>query len=616
MTLGINPALAAQLRVLRAGADPARVTGGMLAWWGPTGFPDGAEESPALAQPEWERWYARLEAASMVPGRVPPLYAVRAMAGGFRSDGPLPIAVAHFRLDVPSPAFAGRVKAAALAGRTLDPPPADISAVIEPSRVFLACGLLGEQWGSPAATFRSRVVTMRLEERFWFAAPGDPLPEAIELDPGDGLGPRRLRLGESATAAFPRGDSALVRLRCRIGSTPLASSFTIRFGAQPCAPPPDETWVLRGMSGNTGRAYVYRAAGRDRVRCPLIVAEGFPGGYPYTYLYDVMNQAQTLERLRQAGHDVLLLSFDQGADAIEKNAAVAIACIERAAAGAEVPVVAGGVSMGGLVMRHALLLLEARRSGIRCRAYFSVDTPHGGAYTSLADQWFVHAFSGVSADAALLSNLLDSPANQQFMMSWLHDGAVAASPLRQEYLARLAALGGYPQGPRRYAISCGRGDGARSIRPLAPMLEWSDSAFFSTRLRALPEGAGEPQRIAEGWCGAVDAAGPAALAVASDFSWEGAPGGTNVHTLIVAQIAQSLASGLVDTPQGLSCAVPTVSALDLKQGPFEPVPAPGGVASPFHDYHAGRENLPHLTITEEAGQWLLDRLGPAQGNQT
>src|SRR4030095_3860901 len=61
-----------------------------------------------------------------------------------------------------------------------------------------------------------------------------------------------------------------------------------------------------------------------------------------------------------------------------------------------------------------------------------------------------------------------------------------------------------------------------------------------------------------------------------------------------------------------TCSVPTLSALDIdpaKYSPFEPVPAPGTGASPFHDYVCSAENLPHLTITTAVRYGLLTSIG-------
>ena len=190
--------------------------------------------------------------------------------------------------------------------------------------------------------------------------------------------------------ANPRGATPTPTLRCRHGATTLEARFSVLIGDQPAAPPPDQTWPLYGSPANTGTAYVYLGAGHDAVENPVIVAEGFPGGYPYDYLYDLMNQAGTLEALRSQGYDVILLSFANGTDLIQNNAPVVIACLQQAMAATSAPLVVGGVSMGGLVTRYALAYMEAHRMAHRTRIFFTVDTPHRGAYTALADQWFAH----------------------------------------------------------------------------------------------------------------------------------------------------------------------------------------------------------------------------------
>ncbi|MCW3065451.1 MAG: cytochrome, partial [Solirubrobacterales bacterium] len=89
----VNPALAAQVRGLLAGATPATVPGGVLLWWGATELPDGG----VLDQAAWEGAYVRLENGALAPGLVPPLPALLAATSAFRPDGELPIAIARFR---------------------------------------------------------------------------------------------------------------------------------------------------------------------------------------------------------------------------------------------------------------------------------------------------------------------------------------------------------------------------------------------------------------------------------------------------------------------------------------------------------------------------------------
>ena len=80
--------------------------------------------------------------------------------------------------------------------------------------------------------------------------------------------------------------------------------------------------------------------------------------------------------------------------------------------------------------RYALATLETHGYPHNTRLYISIDTPHGGVYTSLGDQWLSHYLAPASAEAATMAALLDSSSNQQFLMSWVHGGTVAASPLR------------------------------------------------------------------------------------------------------------------------------------------------------------------------------------------
>lgn len=604
----IEPALAAQIDGLRREARPSVVPGGALAWWGRTEFPGGAPGDPALTQEEWTAAYGRLEQAALAPGIVPPLTRIRPLTLGFRPDGPLPIAIASFDLSAVRPAFASRVLQAAQARQALPPPVPPLGEVIERSRVFLASGLLHDQWGTAMPVFRSRVVTYALDQRFYLTAPGEPPPDRIELDPGDGRGFRPLGFGDTLTAVYSSGDRALATVRCTFGATVRQASFLTRIGGPPAAPPPDETWSLYGPPYGTGVAWVYRAHGRTVVTHPVIVAEGFPGGYACDYLYDMLNQAGTLERLRAAGYDVVLLTFGNGLDLIERNAQVAIACIRRAMRATRAPLVVGGVSMGGLVTRYALAWLESRGLPHQTRLFFTVDTPHRGAYTCLADQWFAHMFASASPQAAAFAALLDSPANQQFVMRWLDGDTPRESPLRTLLVADLEAIGGYPRRPRRIAIACGRGDGRRSVPPGAPLLAWDGGPFAGARLWSLPEGSSAGV-IAKGYSFLGDPAHERVLAADSGVSWEGAPGGLNDYTLGAAGIVQAMGCGTVTTPVGWVCGVPTVSALDLDQSPFEPVPPPSAQRSPFDDYTWAEQNESHLTITAAASAWLLARIG-------
>ncbi|MGA2551273.1 MAG: hypothetical protein ABSF50_14060 [Burkholderiaceae bacterium] len=604
----IPPALASQILSLRAQANAQTVPSGMLAWWGRVDFPQGLPSDATLSQAHWEDWYMRLQQAELVPESVEPLFRVKAKTVALRPDGPLPIAIANYRIAVLQPEIRNRVHAAALAGLALDPPPLPLAEVIEERRVFFASSLLHDQWARVAPTYRGRSITFLLDSQFYFANPGDVLPEQIELDPGDGQGFRTLRFGDTLSAHYDASEPVRVTVRCPTANGQLEASFTVLREIRACAPRPDETWPLRAPNGSTGKAYIYRAAGERRSLQALVLAEGFPGSYPYDYLYDIVNQHDLLEELRGIGYDVILLGFDNGADYIQNNAEVVVSCIEQILTQTERPLVVGGMSMGGLVSRYALAAMEARGQPHNASVFLTIDTPHQGAYTSLSVQWFAHYFAESSPQAALLSLALDSPANQQFVTACVKGGTAKASPLREQFLSDLEGIGGYPKSPRRLAVACGSGTGRRTLAPYQPSLEWMGSPFASALLWALPEGSGTPQVVASGYSLLADPGTPAELAVSSEISWEGAPGGQNIYNTDSAAVASYLGYGAPQNRIPVSCAVPTVSALDLAINPFEPIPEPGSSPCPFQDYICCQENQQHLQFTPEVKRWILERL--------
>jgi hypothetical protein len=314
--------------------------------------------------------------------------------------------------------------------------------------------------------------------------------------------------------------------------------------------------------------------------------------------------------MRAAGYDVIVVGLDQGMDLVQRNAAVLAECIREARRRTDEPLVVGGVSMGGIVSRYALAQMETAGEPHGTRLYVSIDSPHGGTYTSLGVQWFVHELRRFAPALDGFAKLIDSPSNQQLIMYWLHDGQVSASPLRRQLLADLEAVGGWPQQPRRIAVACGRGDGAPSgAVPGAPVLRWRDEPFLAVDLNTLPrEGSGP---VASGRWFLGD---PPPLVAGDGAPWDSAPGAQGDYHGRVAAIAGGFGCGTVDHHFDTTCSVPTVGALALRDhGPFDPVPDPGEGASPFHDYVCSPRNVAHLEIVPEVRDWLLEQLGAPGG---
>jgi hypothetical protein len=603
----VAPALTAQIRHLVDQATPETVPGALLLWWGTTRLPDGEGAAPVLDAQSFAGAYMRLESGALAPGVVRPLPALSGAAAGYRPDGPLPIAVVRHRYATPRAEIVARVQHAAAEGRTLGDPPRTIEGQLDEHWAFLACGLLHDQWGFPVPAYRGRRIPWLVTEELCLTGPGDSPPDRIEIDPGDGGGFRPAEMGVPLEADYAAdATAATVAVRAHYGERVHTARFAIPLSDQPAAPVPDETWPLRGENGNTGTADVYAASPGARLRHPVIMVEGFPGGHPPDYLYDTLDQQHTATALRAAGYDIVLVGLDQGMDRMQRNADVLIACLRAVMARTDAPLVVGGMSMGGLISRYALALMETRGEDHRTAVFVTLDTPHAGTYTSLAAQWFVQTFRPFLPALAGYATLLDSPANQQFDLWWVNDGAARTSPLREEWVRDLAAVGDYPQRPRRLAMSCGRGDGLREAPPATQLLGWAGEPWISARTATLAAGGGT---VGSGYWFLARPPELCALALDAGILWDGAPGGQEPYNAQVAALAAAVGCGQVTHACDAACTVPTISALDLDQDPFVPVPPPGSGAGPFHDYAWCAANEPHLTITPELSRWLLGALG-------
>lgn len=603
----ITAELSAQLRALLESATPVTVPSGVLVWWGPGPLPDGRPGGPILDQLGWEGCYTRLEHGALATGVVPQLPEILAPLSSRRPDEPLPVAIARFRYAMPSAKLLARVRRAAEEGRALRNPPATLQGQLEKREAFICCGLLHEQWAAPVPSYRARSVPFLITRQLMLGKPGDPRPDLVEIDPGDGGGFRRVRPDVPLEILYPYARSATVTVRASYPDVTLSASFALALSDRPPSPAPDEEWQLEGDSGNTGTAYVYRAPGRSTVRHPMIMVEGFPGAHAADYLYETLDQQQTAASLRKAGYDLVIVGLHQGTDEIQRNASVLIACIRKAIELTDEPLVVGGMSMGGLVSRYALALMEATEEPHNTCVFLTIDTPHAGSYTSLAAQWFVQTFEPYLPGLAVQAWLLNSPANQQFMRWWLHDGVVQKSPLREAFLDDLENVGNYPKDPRRLAVSCGRGDGRPSAKSGLPTLAWSGEPWLGVELHALPTSG--PALVGQGHWFLADPQELPPLRFQVDRAWDVAPGGQDFYNAEVALIALSSGCGTVEKALEESCQVPTVSALDLQADPFSPVPVPGSGNTPFEDYAFCDANQPHLTITPALSKWLLSALG-------
>jgi hypothetical protein len=380
------------------------------------------------------------------------------------------------------------------------------------------------------------------------------------------------------------------------------------------APEPDEVWALPGTTSG-GTAHVHYANGHNAIQRPVILADGFNHG-PSDLAGLYQHFGDFFRELRANGRDVILLGFDQRQASVLHNAALAQQCIFRTIAerlGGE-PLVVGGVSMGGMVTRYALARMENDGLDHQTSTYFSIDTPHNGAWIPLILQQLAYFFESLPSgdpEAPAQAELIRSEAAQQLLWGWVPDskysGEVAtASPVRTEFLAELNRVGSWPRRPRLLGVANGSGDGTGRPLPAGEIaFDWK-ALFNAASATARFQAAGAGQAIG----GMNFLAETRACATTDVPALDGAPGGILASFGLVADALK------VTIPEEYraSCFVPTVSAVALD---FDPVAWDGDPALVVDDLEPDRSalddftcdaNSEHGTLTAPLTQWLLDRL--------
>ncbi|GGZ03042.1 hypothetical protein [Streptomyces poonensis] len=398
-----------------------------------------------------------------------------------------------------------------------------------------------------------------------------------------------------------------------------------RSGAQPRRAP--VRWELTGRPYQgqraTGRADVYLSPRHRGLMRPFVFADGFghgpsdlPGLWRHLNKPYAKGTPGFLDQLLEAGTDVILLGFAARHTRVQVNAGVAIACIQRAIAelpGSR-PLTVGGVSTGGLITRYALAELEDQHMDHRTRTYLSYDTPHNGAWIPLVLQQLAYIYEaslppekGVPPRAALLR----SPAAQQLLWGWVPDattsGPVTGNPLREQLMAELDRMGGFPHLPEKLGVANGRGDGrGRPLPPGEVAVTYTLPGVTGMEVRFQPD-RGTRQPVGHTFLGA--------RAWHSDTSavapFDGAPGGT-LTTF------GTLTDGLwlpIDGTHRVSCFVPSVSAIALEGGttawPDELCTDLTGLTPGRYALDAFRcdgRNSAHGSVSPTLIEWILPRL--------
>ena len=393
------------------------------------------------------------------------------------------------------------------------------------------------------------------------------------------------------------------------------------------AVPQPETWPLDG-----GWAWVWRVPGNESLTRPVIIADGFSGGS--SKLEDWLPMWAESEsdvhhwgtQLHEHGRDVVVLGYKVRNASILDNAKVAIECITtvRDARVGDEPLVVGGLSMGGLVTRYALALMEsnvAEYGEHEAATYFSYDSPHRGAWIPISLQCFAHFLAAVAdlitdpdkkAQLKAMSALINSPAARQLL--WKHTAThlnvgpdFSADGARATFLEELAAVGWWPVIPKTVAVANGRGDGqGLEVTAGVKNLTWTptlDGWIRSPGATLYAQDEGANKTAAE--LHKALSAGTTTVKTSDIPPLDGAPGGTlDSFGIAQKQLEEAGYEATVEFP--VVCFVPTASAVDLADpsDPFAPVNDMDPAASGVDRFLVAADNEPHTRFTTDLCNWL------------
>lgn len=370
-------------------------------------------------------------------------------------------------------------------------------------------------------------------------------------------------------------------------------------------PEPDEQWELPN-----GFAHVFYGEGNKGITRPVIMCDGFNlGKSDLKLLYAGLDRDfPLLSEMRRRGRDVILLGLNERSASVLDNADTAMAAIMQTCAQqlGDAPLTVGGFSMGGLITRYALAKMEDLRANHRTRLYFSYDTPHRGSVVPVGLQAFSHLIPVPNKFA----RQMNSPAARQIL--WQHydpdTGEIGIAPERTQFLDELERIGGWPSIPLKLALANGRGDATGlPVPPGETALKvgriYPGTTFYT-------QAQGKDVIVAE-----LKRRFPPAekTITTSDFpELDGAPGGTLHSYGILAGMLKKFGAE-VDLRHESVCFVPSVSAvairdLDQQKDLYANIDDLPPEESEVDEFICSSTTTDHTAITQELGEWLLDRL--------
>ncbi len=493
-------------------------------------------------------------------------------------------------------------------------------AALQSRRLFAAAALVDHTGQGRAVTFQLPVGEL------WISNRAEPL--RLEWDFADGAGFVSREPGTQVVVSYTSTGSKTLRLRATWadGDTRETSlSFTVN---RLITPEPSEVWNLTSAypyqgALATGSAYVYLAPGRTVLTRPVLLCEGFDMDNTMFWdeLYELGNQQELVETLRQQGFDMVVLNFSESTDYIQRNGLLLATLLEQVnsvlPAGERYPLI--GASMGGLVSRYALAWLEQQGIDPLVRTFLSFDSPQAGANIPLSIQHWLDFFAEEVEEAAHFRSRLQTPAARQMLLVMAEEPPntePAADPLRQVLLNELAALGNYPTGPRLVAVTNGSGTSLHQGFAAGEQLIRYEYRSWLVDIDGNCWSLGDqtPQTV---FRGEINQFWPfpdrsQTVLINGAPPWDNAPGGFR-NTMV--ELDQSAVPyGDIVALHANHCFIPTTSALGLVTNtPFRQIEGAPDLyqLTPFDAlYYPLGANQEHVEISPESLWWFLGEIVP------
>ncbi len=152
---------------------------------------------------------------------------------------------------------------------------------------------------------------------------------------------------------------------------------------------------------------------------PLILSEGFDAYNTRSEQFYIQGGNDLVNCLLSKGFDIYIINFKYNSQSIRNNAAVFSSAIRYVSAiNGNKPIIAAGMSMGGIINRYACSKAEAVGSPLPISKFLSLDAPHQGARISSTlqnwrkdlttdDGYAEHAANNDAAKELLLYNAYD-----------------------------------------------------------------------------------------------------------------------------------------------------------------------------------------------------------------